>query len=187
MRSPRSDAAEEVRTDMTPMIDAVFLLIVFFLCIDFRTLEARLPAHLPKDRGANAPAVDQLEELKVRIVCNRFGEKVPRREGQALVDPGTGRTAPFMLVGHDVHWTLGPVTIGEPDRLTQELARIAADPSRLVPDPARPGGTRTPPVVVEPGPGATYGDVAATVDAVRAAGFDDLTFAGALRRRTRGR
>ena len=44
-----ADAEEEAEGDMTPMIDAVFLLIIFFLCIDFKTLEAKLPAYLPKD------------------------------------------------------------------------------------------------------------------------------------------
>ena len=38
--------------DMTPMIDVVFLLIIFFLCIDFKILEAKLPAYLPKDKGS---------------------------------------------------------------------------------------------------------------------------------------
>ena len=31
---------EEAKPNMTPMIDVVFLLIIFFLCIEFKTLEA---------------------------------------------------------------------------------------------------------------------------------------------------
>ena len=38
---------EEQKGDMTPMIDVVFLLIVFFLCIEFKVLESRLDAFLP--------------------------------------------------------------------------------------------------------------------------------------------
>ncbi len=32
------DAQEEVKPDMTPMIDVVFLIIIFFICIDFKVL-----------------------------------------------------------------------------------------------------------------------------------------------------
>ena len=38
------EVSKEAEMDMTPMIDVVFLLIIFFLCIDFRVLEAKLPA-----------------------------------------------------------------------------------------------------------------------------------------------
>ena len=33
------DAQEEAKSDMTPMIDVVFLMIIFFVCIDFKVLE----------------------------------------------------------------------------------------------------------------------------------------------------
>ena len=45
-------AQEEVKMDMTPMIDVTFLLLVFFMCsLDFKSLEGKLSAYLPKKIG----------------------------------------------------------------------------------------------------------------------------------------
>ena len=60
--------------DMTPMIDVVFLMIIFFLCIDFRVLEAKLPAFLPRDRGGSLTA-DPIEQLSVRVHRVAEGQK----------------------------------------------------------------------------------------------------------------
>ncbi|MCB9870835.1 MAG: biopolymer transporter ExbD [Planctomycetes bacterium] len=51
-RKQRRDATtSESEVDMTPMIDVVFLLIVFFLCIDFKILESKLPPTCPRTQG----------------------------------------------------------------------------------------------------------------------------------------
>ena len=44
---------QNVEMDMTPMIDVVFLMIIFFICIDFKVLESKLPAYMPKDKGSS--------------------------------------------------------------------------------------------------------------------------------------
>jgi biopolymer transport protein ExbD len=55
--SHRPAALQPVETDLTSMIDVVFLLIVFFLCtLSFRVLDGRLDGRLPKDRGTAASA-----------------------------------------------------------------------------------------------------------------------------------
>ncbi len=57
MRQLLQDAVdEEAEMDMTPMIDVVFLLIIFFLCIDFRILEAKLPVPNFSAGGIATPA-----------------------------------------------------------------------------------------------------------------------------------
>ena len=44
-----------VATDMTPMIDVVFLLLIFFMCATkFRQPEGSLSSWLPRDRGTQA-------------------------------------------------------------------------------------------------------------------------------------
>ena len=55
--------------DTTPMIDCVFNLLIFFLCnINFKLLEGKIPAYLPKDVGVNPTPVDkQLEKIEIRI------------------------------------------------------------------------------------------------------------------------
>ncbi len=169
MASHLKDAEEEAKPDMTPMIDAVFLLIIFFLCIDFKTLEAKLPAYLPKDKGSQATSSPPVEQLSLKILNDEWGREVPRIPGKAK---------PFALIGHKVHWLLGPKKFTELTELVDELERIASDPRQRVPDDKNPGRMKKKPIVIEPQPGATYGDVATTVDAVTKAGFEEINFGG---------
>ncbi len=56
-----------IRLDMTPMVDIVFQLLIFFmLAARFRSEEGKLVAHLPKDRGqgTGTPTID-LQEVRV--------------------------------------------------------------------------------------------------------------------------
>ena len=151
---------------MTPMIDVVFLLIIFFLCIEFRVLEARLPAYLPKDKGSSRQPAEPQEQLRLRIVCDERGREEPRT------------ATAFRLVGHRIHFQLDARRVETLEELRQELAALARDPSRRVLDPAAPGRTKRLPVVIEPGVRVVYGDVAPCVDAVMAAGFQEVHFGG---------
>jgi len=165
--------------DMTPMIDVVFLLIVFFLCIDFKTLEARLPAYLPRKAGSHdvdAP----VEQLSVKIVCTDRGTEVPREPSAPEIGPDGGKN-PYRLEGHSIHWLVGPKRYAQPNELRAALESIANDPSKLVYDEGT-GRTQRMPVVIEPTGRTVYGDVAATVDAVTDAGFTAIQFGGGRRR-----
>lgn len=181
-KSGISKAQEEAQMDMTPMIDVVFLLIIFFLCIDFRILESKLPAYLPKDSGSQTTQVEPIEKLSVQIVCTNWGTEVPRRatakqtkdkEG-FMIDPA------IMLYDHKIHWQVNAVKIQDPVKLKETLEKIAKDPTKRQPDASKPGQTKIMPVVIEPGPETTYGDVAMTVDAVTNAGFEEIQFGGGL-------
>ena len=165
MARARKSVQEEVRFDMTPLIDVVFLLIIFFLCIDFRVLEAKLPANLPKHVGAHPNEVEPQETLSIRIVCDNRGEQKRRSESS------------YWLDGHRVHWQVGPEPIHGLDRLVTRLEEIARDPSKKRRDPTT-GEMKPVATVIEPLPDTTYGDVALTVDAVTRAGFDEITFGG---------
>ncbi|MCA8974801.1 MAG: biopolymer transporter ExbD [Planctomycetes bacterium] len=154
--------------DMTPMIDVVFLMIIFFLCIEFKTLEAKLPAFLPLDKGGSPALVTPVEQLSVRVDC--IADGVRRFDG-----PG-GKNR-YRLDGHRVQWQVGPRTVTSLDELRHELARVATLPSSLVPDP-RTGEGNLMGCVVEPESGVCYADVAATADAAHASGFCDITFGG---------
>ncbi len=65
----RTTSETEAPLDLTPMIDVVFLLLIFFLTtLSFRVLEGKLPTFLPKDIGQNAgPAPELLEPLEITI------------------------------------------------------------------------------------------------------------------------
>jgi biopolymer transport protein ExbD len=58
-----------VEIDLTPMIDVVFLLLIFFMCtLSFAVNEGRLVTHLPKDRGAaRTAAMDLLMPLDLGV------------------------------------------------------------------------------------------------------------------------
>jgi biopolymer transport protein ExbD len=67
---------EEVKLDMTPMIDVTFLLLTFFmLTMKFRVLEGKLDAQLPKDMGQAAGGAP-VDREKVRIRIQVIKEKV---------------------------------------------------------------------------------------------------------------
>lgn len=58
----RTREDQEVRLSITPLIDVTFLLLIFFMCaMKFKTLERKVAAFLPTDRGV-APT-----DLKVPV------------------------------------------------------------------------------------------------------------------------
>jgi len=154
---------------MTPMIDVVFLLIVFFLCIDFKVLESKLDAFLPTDRGGSPTIVQPEEQLVVRVHVDQ--------PGTAIKDPK--RPTRFKLEGHKVRLEIGPNVCRSLAASEQELVRVASDPSSQIPD-RETGGRKLMSCVVEGYPGTRYDDIARAADLCRAAGFDDIHFGGGL-------
>ena len=173
------DTQGEVKPDMTPMIDVVFLMIVFFVCIDFRVLESKLAAFLPRDNGGSSVAPPQ-EQLSVKILVDRAGVPKYERGGPGEVDRATGRPYRFKVEGHRVRYQVGPGTFDSIAGLTVELARIAKSPRGTVEDVMNPGTKKLLPCVIEAFPGSYYDDVAKVADACREAGFVEVHFCGGL-------
>lgn len=70
---------EETQLDvpMTPMIDVIFQLIIFFMCsIHFKSLEGKLFSYLPKDKGMSSTTVTDpiLEEVRIKLA---YSESAP--------------------------------------------------------------------------------------------------------------
>jgi biopolymer transport protein ExbD len=151
---------------MTPMIDVVFLMIVFFVCIDFRVLESKLAAWLPRDRGSSPDRVDPIEQLSVRVHVAEPGEVVRAGDGER-----------FVLRGHRVRWEVGPTACADFAACRRELERVASDPQSMLSDRTT-GGRKLMACVVEGEPGTRYDDVARTADLCHAAGFTDIHFGG---------
>lgn len=173
------DAQEESKADMTPMIDVVFLMIIFFICIEFKVLESKLDAFLPTDKGSQNTVVEPEEQLSIKIHVEAKGTADYDRYGGKGVNPNTGRPNRFQLIGHKVKWEVGPKPIYTLAALRDELGRIATDPSSQIPD-AKTGSTKLMSCVIEAYPGAMYADVAATNDAANDAGFEEVNFGGGL-------
>jgi biopolymer transport protein ExbD len=177
--SALDDVQEEVKPDMTPMIDVVFLMIIFFICIDFKVLESKLPAYLPKDKGSQSTVVEPQEQLSVKIYVEKAGTPKYERGSAGAIDPATGRLYRFKLENHVVKWEVGPKPLYNLTDVKTELERIARDPSSQVPD-KETGGKKLMSCVIEAYPGTFYEDVAKTTDACSAAGFKEINYGGGL-------
>ena len=175
-QSPLDIIQEELKMNMTPMIDVVFLLIIFFLCIDFKILEAKLPAYLPKDKGSQTYEVEPVEQLSVLIVCESWGTEERRNLNKPMIDPETGKRNAFVLNDHIIHWEVGPKVFRDPVKLKEELVRLYEDKSTWQKDTDDPTQLKPMPVVVEPGESIVYKDVAQTLDAIAEAGFKEINF-----------
>ena len=175
------DVQEEAKSDMTPMIDVVFLMIIFFLCIEFKILEAKLPAYLPKDKGSQATQVEPMEQLSIGIYVENAGDpEYPKGVTAGSINEHTERPFRFKLVGHTTKWVVGPKPLYSIKDVADELKRIKADPTSMVPDPKNPGTKKLMPVVIEPHPGVYYESVARTADACNESGFEEINFGGGL-------
>ena len=75
---------EEVKLELTPMIDMAFLIIIFFMCLPFKTLEGKLSAFLPTDKGINPIPQEPPNEIKVSVHIVARKEK-PRDWGGKTV------------------------------------------------------------------------------------------------------
>jgi hypothetical protein len=181
-----SQPDDECKSDMTPMIDVVFLLIVFFLCIDFKVLEAKLDAWLPTDKGITNDIVTPEEQLVVRVHVATAGVAVyGDGSNEATLDAATQRPARFRLDGHSVRYEVGAHSCATLHEAQHELTRIANDASSMI--PAKDGGRKLITCVVEGYPGTRYDDVARTADVCHAAGFVDIQFGGGIDEHPRGR
>lgn len=175
------EAMEEQEIDLTPLIDCFLMLIIFFSCLEFKSLEAKLPAYLPKDVGSSNMQVPPQEKLSLKIVTEQEGRELPRYPGK--VPPNPNAKPPIRMEGHTVRWEVGPKKYTEIDKMLPELKRIADDKSKWQEkeDPITKAKSKKPmTVVIEPGVGVFYVDVAVTVDAVLKAGFDEINFGGGL-------
>ena len=77
MQLGKTNPQTEIELDMTPMIDVVFQLLIFFmLTIEFKTLEGKLAAYLPKDVGVNNTPAEPKEKVEIRVKVVNEGSKV---------------------------------------------------------------------------------------------------------------
>jgi len=66
-RKKKKPVLEDMVMDITPMIDVVFQLLIFFMvATKFKTLEGKLLAYLPKDKGLKNVKVEE-QKLPIRV------------------------------------------------------------------------------------------------------------------------
>jgi biopolymer transport protein ExbD len=72
-------SADDIKLQITPMIDVTFLLLIFFMLLPFRTLERKVAAFLPKDRGLAKTKIKLEEKPKITVELKRKKtEKITR-------------------------------------------------------------------------------------------------------------
>jgi biopolymer transport protein ExbD len=68
----KGNERNEPKLDMTPMIDIIFQLIIFFMCsIKFKALEGKLSSYLPKEGYFNwppPPPPPNMDEIRIKLV-----------------------------------------------------------------------------------------------------------------------
>ena len=149
--------------DMTPMIDVVFQLLIFFmLTIEFKQLEGKLAAYLPKDVGVNAGNAEMKEKVEVELRVTAEGSKLDPINNM----PWSGE-GPFRY-GDDrkVDISIGPKTTRDIEEVKRRLKDLRAQ------DPERPA-------TIDAYPGTVYEDVIKVLDGVLLSGYTDVTFIGA--------
>lgn len=90
----------EVKMEFTPMIDVVFLLLIFFMCtLKFKILESKIATYLPTDKGLNKN-FEELEPVeKIRIQLSLRGSQcICRINGQSMGVMPAATTAAYTKI-----------------------------------------------------------------------------------------
>ncbi|MCZ6574666.1 MAG: biopolymer transporter ExbD [Planctomycetota bacterium] len=66
-RRTREAAEEEIKLELTPMIDITFLILIFFMLMPFKTLEGKLLAFLPTDKGIQPIPQDPVDSFDIDV------------------------------------------------------------------------------------------------------------------------
>jgi hypothetical protein len=160
------EEAEVTKPNMTPMIDVVFQLIVFFLVsMKFKSLDMRIDAFLPKDRGL-APTPSKPPEVPkiVVVMQHRLGEPVTRLKVA---------NAPIGVL-HGTEQVKADPSLKATNKATLDaLTKLAADARARAGDAADEVKGE-----VDAGSLVPTGDVLRAVDAFIAGGLKDVTFIG---------
>jgi len=83
-----SDEDNPVPLNVTPLIDVIFCLIIFFMCsFRFKQLEGKIESWLPKDKGVHGTPVANpvLEEIRVFMSWDKDAHQTVRKVGSKQV------------------------------------------------------------------------------------------------------
>ena len=98
----RSILDGSVQIDLTPLIDCVFLLIVFFIVAGkFKKVESRLDAYLPKDIGPSG-GVPKVDEFFISILCLGDRDKIEWKINNFTVETKSELVAKLREISNSV-------------------------------------------------------------------------------------
>ena len=70
---------EELKLNLTSLIDVTFLILIFLMVLPFKTLERKVAAFLPKDRGLAKTKIKLEEKPKITVTLKRTREETQTR------------------------------------------------------------------------------------------------------------
>ena len=154
--------SEDAKLMMTPMIDVVFQLLIFFLvATKFRVPQGELDAYLPDEGAPNKPPHERdvpVDELIITLRVSKLGAGNPDAEPSVLLD---GKSAGPTARSGSMGW------------LESELRRLAKEPRMR----------ENVPIVIEAEPHLAYQWVIHTLNLCRMPdiGFEKVNFAASKR------
>jgi len=158
---------EEIKPDMTPMIDVTFLLLIFFIVtLKFKVLEGRLDAALPKDRGTNTTEAEEIEKLDIMLFVANPGDLVQDKDNEYL-KVFSGRKIRVEIGAQK--WYYDPFNVEDPENPLPDLTRFLQDPA---------WDKVETPVSLDARKGIVYGDVIVMLDVIVREKFEKVSFAG---------
>ncbi|MFK5955223.1 MAG: biopolymer transporter ExbD [Planctomycetota bacterium] len=165
--SKKKKKFEEIKPDMTPMIDVTFLLLIFFIVtLKFKVLEGRLDAALPKDRGTSTSEAEEIEKLDIMLFVANPGELVPDKDNEYL-KVFSGRKIRVEIGSQK--WYYDPFNIDDPENPLPDLTRFLQNPE---------WDKEETPVSLDARKGIVYGDVVVMLDVIVREKFKKVSFAG---------
>ena len=171
MKVPPPPAADS-QLNMTPMIDIVFQLILFFLfSLRFKALDYRIESSLPKDRGPNVTRDIPVALPHVRASLYRLDGDDPTKSRTKVKVSGSEWVLPDLSKQSEAARDVVFLSI---EAKMREL-RPGADVAGEIACP-EPTGSLVP-----------HGDVVRILDSFMGAGFADVHFEGARIPLPRGR
>ena len=149
---------------LTPMIDVVFLLIIFFVSIEFKRITGELELLLPKYPGAirRLPPEEVFIDNLIRVKVDVPETWGPRTE----VDPDT-REERFVPVGQPVDISIDGEPVG---------SYLALEATLTVRRQEIKETGKTPMIVLDLHPRLRYQNVVSTINAAKRADFKSISF-----------
>ena len=170
--------ADDTELNMTPMIDIVFQLIIFFLLsLKFKTVDRRIESMLPKDRGLAPTPTFPEDFLKVKIkVFRRDMEDEAKAYTLVKIDNDQQTfSLPMGWKGRDVE---SPERLKDYDR-TLAAVRTIVD-RKMKAHGGKPDEVKGEIVAPPPKGGAVpHGDIVQILDVFLSLGMLDVVFEGA--------
>ena len=166
MQSRSRKKLGQIKMEFTPMIDVVFLLLIFFMCtLKFKTLEGKLSAYLPKDVGVNTSQAEPIEKVEIMLQVIEEGTKYRADSPDTVLWNGTDKR---FVYGSDrrIRYTVGAMR-------TFDLKELGTRIETML----KLGGEKRP-ATIDPRKGIVYADVTKVLDVVISAKYDEVTFVG---------